>query len=263
MRSFKFAGLFALVFLPFLCHALFSDPLVFTSGPLWPPDENGDFIEGTPGGVGNAVTANYVIVSKDEFDAYVGCDAKIYADWKKGLFNGGEQSGPIVSEPDWLDEDLCTANWEYCEMSTPTRGVPICFLAIYEISANGRDYYIAKACSATKWDSPVISDGNFTEIAANAGRWTLVAPSEPLTISCVGLAVTSGVVTATFSISDTSRYGEIISNGMATVTVATDLAGTDRHGLSASATTDASSGTFTVVFPVPSNTSRLFIFGVQ
>lgn len=249
---------------------VFADDLWFTSGHLQLPSSNGSFIEGSESqfnDYANAFTAFYCKVTKEEYETYHGRAAQIYADWKKGEFDREEDF-------DWREYEYVSCDYDsihhwnvaeywYDDVGNIGANTTVYGLAVYDIVVDGREYYIAAVAKAEKKDSPVISAGEYMLIATKAGCWTPVVPSEPLTISCVGLAVTSGVVTATFSISDTSRYGEIISNGMATVTVATDLAGTDRHGLSASATTDASSGTFTVVFPVPSNTSRLFIFGVQ
>ena len=105
-----------------------------------------------------------------------------------------------------------------------------------------------------------------TDIALAAGKWSIWPPVE-LELTCSGISVSdTGVVTASFTISDFSRLNELVTDATTMAVVAPFL---DRQGettVSASVVnTDAETSSITISFTPDASwsSSSLFIFGLE
>lgn len=251
ISAFLFAG----------ASALAQGMFTLSSGMLDLPNRDGSFSGQSSAGA--SVSHTYYHISAADFAAFSSADAK--AIYEAHIANGipGKFHDETVTkgytriypddDPDLeLEEDI-----EY-------------FAAVFTYEADNRVFYIARVFeSALNAESEDEFDWFYTsvfDIATSAGRWRYVGddiPAEPPAVECTAFSVANGVVSATYSISDFSRLGEIVENGSATASIARDVSGAS--GLAAVAATvtatDATASSFTVEFAAPEGWNTLFLFG--
>ena len=242
-----------------LFHSTFSWGLFVTigTGLIKVPEEDGAF--------GNAnvssATAFLCLTDQSTFDLYAEDSKGLYEAWLAGdKFNSGSFNSQTTVKKGRADVEFECDGYSGQDFYAVA-------IAEYYSADYGRTFYVARVLSQTyAGDDPDFDTVDFVNAIAEAPRWRYVGddiPAEPPSITCTAFSVADGVVTATYSISDFSRLGEIVENGTAPVRIAQDVTGTvGATTLNATVTaTDETASAFTVSFDTPTGWTTLFLFG--
>lgn len=237
--------------------ALGFNEIVVSSGLLYVPDSNGVF---TTESVGTNALFFACTVDEATYLRYADDSAGLYQAYGDGEFANAEEQ--IIKK----------TKTEGYYRGTLVDGFPadtyyVVMVATYASTADGKDYYIAKAASGVYTDE---AEENFADLlfSLDPTGWSYVSeePPAPLVIECTGIAVSGGTVTVTYQVSDLSGFavGSTVNFSVA-YSLARNASGElATETLSGTINSiDATASTFTATLSPPANTTSLFILGID
>ena len=240
-----------------LCAAALANEVNVSSGDVYLPNPDGSFSGTHSSGV--SVLHFYATLTAAEHALYSNDSAALYAAYLDGSLESSAEASSVQTTA------MGSSQWHIEDVYGEEEDVYVAGVFVYEDAASGTTYYIARAQHTVTSDD-FFQDAFITDLAANASRWEVVAPPVPVAVACTAVSVTNGVLYATYSISDASRFGEIADGGRTLVSVAADLGRTTGvANVSSPVSLDAATGVFRVVVDpgaaYRAAHSSLFVFG--
>ena len=228
-----------------------------SSGYVYLPNPDGS-LSGTFSS-GASVLHFYCTLTETQFNAFSGDPAVLYGAYADGSLAASAEACHTIMETGGYSQ------WNIEDVYGEEEDVYVAGVFVYVDAASGTTYYIARVGHTVTSDD-FFQDAFVTDLAANASRWEVIAPPAPVAVACTAVSVTNGVLYATYSISDASRFGEIAAGGRTLVSVAADLDRTTGvANVSSPVSLDAATGVFRVVVDpgaaYRAAHSSLFVFG--
>lgn len=247
------------------------------------PNDDGSFSEISSNG--HSVRHIYYIISEEEHTAYT--NAVMPSEAIFNAFLAGEIGEVCLSDEVTTDGYSAISLDEIFYYYDEVNDIEFCYdkyfgygekaffavICTYTNETTGTSYYIAQTTNTVTLTAQELDANPFDiraidDIAANAGRWEVVAaaPPAPLEIECTNIAVSGGTVTVTYQVSDISGFavGSTVNFSVAYSLARNASGALATETLSGTINSiDASASTFTATLSPPANTTSLFILGID